>query len=104
MARKIFTDDQAYEMIDAYNKGLTLREVAERFYCSWTTVQNYLNRYGAKIRPKSTPRYPIHMIMTDWNADIKVDRIARVYGFPSRNAVYQFIDRNRYHGFVSRKG
>ena len=39
------------------------------------------------------------MIRDDWNADIPVERIARVYGFPSENAVHQFVRRYRNTGF-----
>ena len=102
MRTKTYTPEQAEQMIAAYNTGLTLREVGERFYCSWQTAANYIRLHGGKVRGKSHIKRNVYMIMNDWNAGLNIDRIANVYRFPSRNAVYQFVHVYREYGFLYR--
>ena len=102
---RAYTSDQEQQMAAEYKSGLTMREIGDKWFCSWATVSNCLDRAGCAKRPRSTTRRNVNMIMHDWNCGHGVDRIMRVYSFPSTNAVYQWVYRHMRNGqgFVKRK-
>lgn len=101
---KAYSEEQAMQMVKDYQTGLSLREVGDIYFCSWSTVQNYLKRQEEQIRPKSIPKYPAGKIMKDWNGGVDAAKIKRKYGFPSVGALYGFVKRWRNKGFVKRTG
>ena len=47
MATKIFDDEQVKQIRKDRKKGTTMRQLAEKYYCSYKTIQRILRREGA---------------------------------------------------------
>lgn len=77
----------------------TLQQMAEKHYCSISTVKSRLMQSG-EYYPKKRHRKPHEkaMIQNDWNGDMSLDRICRVYEIPSRQHLLILVNQWRQKG------
>lgn len=109
--------DEIQTICQEYLSGMTPQKIADKHYCSRPTIRNYLIRCGVQLREKyqkpkprvvkigherkvnNKPRYPIAMILHDWQSDMSIEKIANIYGFKSRENASRFVKRMRKNGY-----
>jgi Mor family transcriptional regulator len=78
---------QEPELVEAYEAGATVEELAERHGCSVTTVRAVLEEQGVTLRPRG-PRSPLEgreaSLAADYEAGATIRELASRYGANQR--------------------
>ena len=83
-----------------YLSGMTPQAIADNHYCSRPTIRNHLIRCGITLRKiYQEPRYPVAMILHDWQSGMSTQMIASTYGFSNKDCAYNYIRRMRASGY-----
>lgn len=94
-----YTAEEDLAMRKDYEKGMTLRQIGDKYYCSWSCARKHIVKAGGKMRPKKFPRGNHAMFINDWNAGLSLERIAKTYGYKNKHSLYGVAYYLRQQGY-----